>query len=297
MILVTGANGQVGTAFRSLLPDATFFGRSELDLRDTASIGPALAAVEPGAIINCAAYTAVDRAETDEATATVVNGTAVGEMAVYAATAAIPFVTYSTDYVFDGTASQPYVESSPTAPINAYGRSKLAGEHAALDQHAGALVIRTSWVISATHPNFVGTMIDLARTRSLTVVNDQWGCPTIAVDLARATLEALEHRVSGILHLTNQGATTWYELARRSLELAGLDPGLVQPCATADYRTPAPRPAYSVLGSERMSAVGVEPLPRWEDSLATVVAGQRNRLAKTDEGTANVDADPVPDSG
>ena len=291
MIFVTGANGQVGTAFRSLLPDATFFGRSQLDLRDTVAIGPALAEVEPDVIINCAAYTAVDRAEGDEATATVVNGTAVGEMAAYAAAAAIPLVTYSTDYVFDGTGSHQYVESSPTAPINAYGRSKLVGELAALDRHAYALVIRTSWVISATHPNFVGTMIDLAGTRSLTVVDDQWGCPTVAVDLARATLEALEQRVSGILHLTNRGATTWYELARRSLELAGLDPELVQPCATADYATPAPRPAYSVLGSERRSAVGVEPLPRWEGSLEAVVAGQKNRLGKVDEGAANDDGD------
>jgi dTDP-4-dehydrorhamnose reductase len=254
-----------------------FFTRSELDLSDIGTIGPTLAAVAPDAIINCAAYTAVDRAEEEEELATIVNGRAVGELAAYAATAAIPFVTYSTDYVFDGTARRPYVESSPTAPINAYGRSKLAGEHAALERHDGSLVIRTSWVISATHPNFVGTMIDLGRTRNLTVVDDQWGCPTIAEDLARATLEILERRVTGILHVTNRGATTWYELARRSLEIAGMDPDRVQPCATDDYPTPAARPARSVLGSERLDAMGIG-LPPWTESLAGVVAGQKKRL-------------------
>jgi dTDP-4-dehydrorhamnose reductase len=255
-----------------------FFTRSELDLIDIGTIGPVLAAVAPDAIINCAAYTAVDRAEEEEELATIVNGRAVGELAAYAATAAIPFITYSTDYVFDGTARRPYVESSPTAPINAYGRSKLSGERAALERHDGSLVIRTSWVISATHPNFVGTMIDLGRTRSLTVVDDQWGCPTIAEDLARLTLEALEHRATGLLHLTNRGATTWYELARWSLEIAGMDPDRVQPCATDDYPTPAVRPARSVLGSERLDAMGIGPLPPWTESLAAVVAGQKKRL-------------------
>jgi dTDP-4-dehydrorhamnose reductase len=278
MILVTGANGQVGTAFRWLLPDATFLTRSQLDLCDVAAIGPTLEAVAPDAIINCAAYTAVDRAEDDEETARLVNAVAVGAMAAYAASAAIPFVTYSTDYVFDGTARRPYLESSPTAPINAYGRSKLEGEELALENHPGSLVIRTSWVISGTHPNFVGTMIDRARTQNLRVVDDQVGSPTVADDLARATVQALERRVSGILHLTNEGATTWYGLARRSLELADLDPDRVEPCSTDAYPTPAPRPAYSVLESERRRAFDIPALPPWQESLVGVVDGQRDRL-------------------
>jgi dTDP-4-dehydrorhamnose reductase len=278
MILVTGANGQVGTAFRSLLPDATFFGRSELDLQDTASIGPALAAVEPGAIINCAAYTAVDRAEDDEDTARLVNAVAVAEMARYAADAGVPFVTYSTDYVFDGRAMSPYLESSPTEPINAYGRTKLEGEELALSACPRSLVVRTSWVISGTHPNFVGTMIDRARTQEMNVVDDQVGCPTIAADLAEATIAALDKNVTGILHLTNSGETTWYRLARQSLEIAGLDPDRIRPCTSDDYPTRAARPRYSLLGSTRRDATGVPPLPPWQTSLPDVVAGQLQRL-------------------
>jgi dTDP-4-dehydrorhamnose reductase len=278
MILVTGANGQVGTAFRALLPDATFFTRSQLDLRDIESVGPTLTTVEPGAIINCAAYTAVDRAEEDEDVARLVNAVAVGEMARYAADARIPFVTYSTDYVFDGTARQPYVESSPTAPINAYGRTKLEGEELALGYHPRSLIVRASWVISGTHPNFVGTMIDLGRRQDLNVVDDQVGCPTVADDLAAATLAALDQDATGVLHLTNAGETTWYRLARQSLEIAGLDPERIRPCSTDDFPTEAARPVYSVLGSERRETAGIPPLPSWQASLPGVVRGQLDRL-------------------
>ena len=278
MIVVTGANGQVGTAFRSLLPQATFFTRSELDLSDIAAIRPALEAVEPDTIINCAAYTAVDRAEEDEHTARLVNAVAVGEMARSAAALQIPLVTYSTDYVFDGTERRPYVESSPTAPINAYGRTKLEGEELALARHPRSLIVRSSWVISGTHPNFVGTMLDRGRRQVLKVVDDQVGSPTIADDLAAATLVALDRAATGILHLTNAGETTWYRLARRSLEIAGLDAERIRPCTTDDFPTEAVRPAYSVLGSERREAVRVPPLPAWQASLPRVVRGQLDRL-------------------
>ncbi|MCP4307369.1 MAG: dTDP-4-dehydrorhamnose reductase [bacterium] len=271
MMLVTGGSGQLGTSFRRLLPDAVFPSRHELDLSAPDNIRSTLEEIEPTAIINCAAFTAVDRAEDDEATATVVNGVAVGLLAEYAAERRIPLVTFSTDYVFDGAGTQPYMESDPVDPINAYGRSKRVGEELALS-YADALVIRTSWVISGTHPNFVATMMRLAATNdSLKVIDDQRGCPTITDDLAAATLRALDAGATGLLHLTNQGVTTWYQLARRAIELAGLDVSKVSPCATDEYPLPAPRPSYSVLGSERIDALGVAPLPEWEVSLPAVV--------------------------
>lgn len=277
MIAVTGANGQLGTAFRTLLPDATFLTRSHLDLSRPESIPEVLDRLGPELVLNCAAYTAVDRAEEEEDLATAVNGRSVGEMARWCAGHGARFVTYSTDYVFDGTAVEPYVESSATDPVNAYGRSKLVGEQATLEAGGEALVVRTSWVISGTHPNFVATMLRLAPERELRVVDDQWGCPTIAPDLARATLDALDGGATGILHLTNTGPTTWYRLAREALRRAGIPDGRLTPCTTADYPTPAARPAYSVLGSERRSELGIPDLPEWQRSLDGVVRGLLDR--------------------
>jgi dTDP-4-dehydrorhamnose reductase len=220
-------------------------------------------------VINCAAYTAVDRAEEEEDLATSINSTAVAVLAEWAAGRSRPFLSFSTDYVFDGLADQPYVEASPTNPVNAYGRSKLPGETLAVSH--GALVVRTSWVISGSHPNFVATILRKAREQDLHVVDDQRGCPTVAADLARASYDALRSGVTGLLHLTNEGETTWYELARTSVGLAGLDPSRISSCATEDYPTPARRPAYSVLASERLEDLGLEPLPHWRTSIWDVV--------------------------
>jgi len=270
-LLVTGAAGQVGTALMRLRPDARFIDLPDLDLTDPEATTGFLDDLAPGAIINAAAYTAVDRAEEQEELATAVNGSAVGTLAAYADRAGIPFVTYSTDYVFAGTGSVPYLESSPTDPINAYGRSKLVGERAAA-QYPGSLIIRTSWLVSGTHPNFIATMLRLAAERELRVVDDQWGCPTMAADLAAATLQALDTGAAGYLHLTNQGPTTWFRFARAAVTLAGIDPDQISPCSTEEYPTPAARPAYSVMASERMSELGIEALPAWEESLPAVVA-------------------------
>lgn len=274
MIVVLGAGGQLGTAFRVVLPGARFVARDGLDLSETGTVERRLAQLAPSAVINCAAYTAVDRAETEETLAHRINAEAVAALARYAVAVGIPLVTFSTDYVFAGDSTEPYVESDTTDPVNAYGRTKLAGEQAALLAHPGTLVIRTSWVISATHPNFVATMLRLgAKGVPWQVVTDQVGNPTVAADLAAATVAALDAGVTGILHRTNTGATTWFHLARAAVELAGYDPELVEPCATVDYPTPAPRPAYSVLASERAGPLGLAPLPSWQQSLPTVVAG------------------------
>lgn len=244
--------------------------RSQLDLSHPSSIPATLDAIAPDAVINCAAYTKVDRAETEEGLATTINSEAVGVMADWAVRRDRPFLTFSTDYVFPGDATEPYVESSPTDPINAYGRSKLAGEHRTVA--ARGLVIRTSWIISGSHPNFVATILGMAREREVSVVDDQQGCPTFSHDLAATSLEALESRVVGLLHVTNQGAATWYELARAAIVEAGLDPGRISSCSTAEYPTEARRPAYSVLGSERLEKSGLSPPPPWRQSLPSVVA-------------------------
>ena len=272
-MLVTGAAGQLGTAFREVLPSATFVDVEEIDLTDQGALEAALEDLRPEGIVNCAAYTAVDRAEEEEDLATVVNGNAVRVMAAHAASANVPFVTFSTDYVFAGDAAEPYLESSPTGPVSAYGRSKLAGERAALEVCPHALVIRTSWLVSGTHPNFVATMLRLSQERELQVVDDQLGCPTMTDDLAPAAHQALMQGVTGILHLTNTGVTTWYQLARAAVALAGMDADRITPCSTAEYPTPAQRPSYSVLGSERRADLGITELPPWQESLPAVVEG------------------------
>lgn len=272
MIVVTGSGGQLGTALMKAIPGAVGIDRTVLDLTLTDSIAPVLTDLRPDALINAAAFTAVDRAETEQELARTVNSTAVGEMARFAAGADIPFVTFSTDYVFDGTATEPYVESSPTSPVNAYGRGKLDGEHAAFAANPDTLVIRTSWVVSGTHPNFVATMLRLAGEHNeVRVVADQTGRPTIATDLAAATVTCLDRGATGLLHLTNEGTTTWFDLARTAVALAGGDVDRIQPCTTADYPTLARRPAYSVLGSERRADLGLAPLPDWRESIRAVV--------------------------
>ncbi|MBP1633272.1 MAG: dTDP-4-dehydrorhamnose reductase [Acidobacteria bacterium] len=258
-----------------MLPEARFVDLADLDLTRRDLLAAALEDMCPEAIVNCAAYTAVDRAEQEEALASRVNGAAVGVMAEHAARRRIPLLTFSTDYVFAGDAAEPYLESSPTDPINAYGRSKLAGERAALAACPGALVVRTSWLVSGTHPNFVATMLRLAGEGVVRVVDDQRGCPTMADDLAPAAWAALRSGATGILHLTNSGEATWFEFARAAVAAAGLDPGRIVPCATADYPTPARRPAYSVLGSERRRPLGLAEPPAWRESLPAVVGRLR----------------------
>lgn len=271
MIVITGSTGQVGSALAKLIPEATALDRAALDLARPETIAAALDRLQPSLIYHCAAYTAVDAAEEDEATARTVNAEAVAELARWTARRGAKLVTYSTDYVFDGTKQGAYVESDATNPISVYGRTKLAGEEAALEADPGALVVRTSWVISGSHPNFVATMVRLGRRQPLQVVADQHGCPTVAADLAASTIAAVDRSVAGRLHLTSEDPTTWFELARASLTEAGLDPELVAPCATDDYPRPAPRPANSVLISERRAGYGIPQMRSWRQALPGLV--------------------------
>jgi len=269
MILIVGRGGQLGTSFANLLgPGGRSLGMDELDLRDFNQIVPVLDRFRPQAVINCAGHTGVDLAEQQAELAYLLNASAVGQMARWAAARSVPFVNFSSDYVFDGTKRTPYVESDEPNPINTYGNSKLAGELEGLGAYPDMLAIRSSWIVSGTAPNFVSTVLRRVQEGPVFVVDDQIGVPNIADDIAVATLEALSRGVTGILHLSSTGETSWCGFARTALEAAGMDPELVQPISTEEYGARAVRPRYGVLASERNT--GIE-IPPWWRSLPAAV--------------------------
>ena len=229
---------------------------SELDVRDAAAVAEAL---DGATVINCAAYTNVDGAEADSEAAHAVN--ADGARNVAEAAARVVYV--STDYVFDGSKREPYVESDQTGPLQEYGHSKLAGERATAAANEDHLIVRSSWLFGAGGRNFVETMLALGRERDeLLVVDDQVGSPTFTPHLASALVALADGGERGVLHVAGAGSCSWYGFARAIFDRAGLDAGL-RPCATEDFPRPARRPASSVLGSER----GAPALPTWEDGL------------------------------
>ena len=282
-ILVAGRNGQVGFELaRSLLPlgDVAAPSRSEFDFNEPRTIERTVREIAPHIIVNAAAYTAVDAAESDPATAERVNGTAVGVLAEEARKIGSLVVHYSTDYVFDGKKPSPYVEADTTGPINVYGRSKLAGEELLRQSSAQHLILRTSWVYGARGRNFLRTILKLSREReSLRVVDDQQGAPTWARSIADATAHILHHNPaatfreieSGTVNLTSTGSTTWYGFAVaaisewRALEREkGSSECKIVPIPTSEYPTPAARPRNSRLdGSELPRRFGVV-MPDWQ---------------------------------
>lgn len=243
--------------------------RSELDVTDAGAVRRALEAERPDAVINCAAYTNVDGAEEDEAAAHALNGDAAGHLAAAAATVGAAIVHPSTDYVFDGTKRTPYVESDSTGPNGAYGRTKLAGEEAVRAANERHFVVRTSWLFGVAGKNFVDTMITVGRDRDeLKVVHDQVGCPTYTGHLADGLVKLAATGDYGVHHLAGTGECSWYEFATEIFSRAGVDVR-VNPCTTEEFPRPAPRPAYSVLGSERRDPIR---LPDWRDGLAAYLA-------------------------
>ncbi|MFD5824919.1 dTDP-4-dehydrorhamnose reductase [Lentzea sp. NPDC060358] len=263
MILVPGGRGQLGHDLAALSADVRAVSSAELDVTAVTAADLAGAA----AVINCAAYTAVDAAETDEDRAFAVNAVGPGLLAEACASAGIPLIHVSTDYVFSGDATRPYEPSDAVGPKTAYGRTKLEGERRVLE--AGGWVVRTAWVYGVHGSNFVKTMAALESTKpSLSVVDDQTGSPTWSRDLAAGLLELAsvlpEQR---LLHATGGGDTTWFGFARAVFEELGADPDRVRPCTTAEFPRPAPRPAYSVLSGEAWAAAGLRPLPHWRGAL------------------------------
>jgi dTDP-4-dehydrorhamnose reductase len=274
-LLVFGKTGQVARELQRLVPDSTFLGRGQADLLNPAACAEAIAATEADAIINAAAWTAVDKAETEEAAATVVNGETPAAMARAAATKGLPFLHISTDYVFDGAGDLPFAPDDPTAPLNAYGRSKLAGEAGVREADGPHLILRTSWVVSAHGTNFVKTMLRLGRERdSLTVVADQIGGPTPAAAIARALVEAasslLDGAEGGTHHLSGNPDTSWADLAREIMAQAAL-PCRIDDIPTSAYPTPARRPLNSRLDCSLFDATFGIPRPDWRAGLSDIL--------------------------
>lgn len=279
--LVFGRTGQVGqclaTRLRSL-ESVSFLDREQADLSRPDTVRKVIEALEPDVVINAAAYTAVDQAESEPQLARVINVDAPGVMAEACARTGAWLIHYSTDYVFDGAASEPYTEDDPVSPINVYGRTKLAGEEAVRGAHDRHLIFRTSWVYSNHGRNFLNTMLRLASERDeLNVVSDQTGAPTYAGAIADATDEVLHalatghpavDDVTGVYHMTCAGRTSWYELARRIFELSGRSDSVrVNPIATSEFPTPAARPLFSVLSNDKLERVFGVRLDSWEDAL------------------------------
>lgn len=277
-ILITGANGQLGNELRLMAENYPQFSYiftdiAELDICDKAAVGAFVESHEADAIVNCAAFTAVDKAEGEEAKAAMINSEAPANLAEAIERRGGTLVQISTDYVFPGNACKPIGEDSPTAPESAYGRTKLAGEIAAQKACRNTVIIRTAWLYSTFGHNFVKTMVKLGRERgSLGVVFDQVGTPTYARDLARAIMEILSRgAVPGVYHFTDEGVASWYDFTVMIHKLAGISGCKVSPIHTEDYPVPAARPHYSVLDKSKIKKTfGIE-IPYWVDSLRECV--------------------------
>ncbi|WP_296639998.1 dTDP-4-dehydrorhamnose reductase [Roseinatronobacter sp.] len=276
MILVFGKTGQVATEIARLAPEALCVGRDRVDLADPDACRDLVLDVAPSGIINAAAYTAVDRAEEDEALATRINGDAPAAMAQAAARLGVPFVHISTDYVFDGAGEQPFTPEDPTAPLGVYGRSKLVGEQGVTAAGGAAAILRTSWVFSAHGNNFVKTMLRLGGDRdTLSVVADQIGGPTPARDIAAACLTMLDGLRedpgrAGLYHFAGAPDTSWAGFAREIMAQAGLA-CVVEDIPTSAYPTPARRPLNSRMDCAKLARFGLE-RPDWRAGLALVLA-------------------------
>lgn len=278
-ILVTGSNGQLGKELQDLAPafsqyEFVFLSKEDMPIHNFELVRVFFNSVKPAYCINCAAYTAVDKAESEKELAFQINGEAVGVLSAVCKEHGTKFIHVSTDYVFNGEATYPYTENFPTDPINTYGASKLEGETQAIQLNADSIIIRTSWVYSSHGKNFVKTMMRLMNEKdSISVVNDQIGSPTYAADLAEAILQIIVNDQSsmvnwkpGIYNFSNEGIISWYEFAQAIKEMIKC-PCYVKPIPASAYPTPAKRPAYSVLDKTKIqSTFGIQ-LKDWKESL------------------------------
>jgi len=266
-ILLTGRNGQVGSELEAILHPAVATDHATLDLADADSIRSTVRAVKPNVIINAAAYTAVDKAESEPDLAMRINGAAPGVLGEEAKRANALLVHYSTDYIFDGTKRTPYLESDPPKPMSVYGRTKLEGETRIRASGCRHLILRTAWVYGRGG-NFVRAILRQAeKGAALRVVNDQVGAPTWARDIARVTSELVKKNAEGIFNVSAGGSSSWYQVALEILRLVGRKVD-VTPVSTAEYGAKAPRPAYSVLDNSKLRTRGVTPIGDWHGRLA-----------------------------
>jgi dTDP-4-dehydrorhamnose reductase len=280
--LVTGAAGMLGRDLTELLTargeEFTALGRADLDITDQASVTAAVSAAKPDVVVNCAAWAGVDAAEEHEEEALAVNGHGVANLAMACADLGTTLVHVSTDYVFEGTATEPYTEDAPTGPVGAYGRTKLVGEWAVREiLPDSGYVVRTAWLYGAHGKNFVKTMLRLAGNGvSPGVVADQHGQPTWTADVAEQIYALIETNAPfGVYHATSSGQTTWFGFAKEIFDLYNQHQNphnerpvvSPKPITTAEYPTPAKRPAYSVLGHDAWHAAGIAPIGDWKDAL------------------------------
>ena len=290
IILVSGKNGQLGKELQKLAISNqnfqfVFFDRDELNIADEQSLKNTFEKFSPSYFINCAAYTAVDKAETERELAYKINAEAVGNIARQCTQFNTKLIHISTDYVFDGKANQPYKEDDATNPVNYYGYTKLSGEELAIKNNSDTIIIRTSWVYSEYGNNFVKTMLRLMNERKeINVVNDQLGSPTYAKDLAEAIVEIVNseqlavnsspltgHRSNNIYHFSNDGIISWYDFAVAIKEIKQLD-CIINPIPTSSYPTPAKRPAYSGLDKTKIVSTFNIELKNWKESLQQCLA-------------------------
>ncbi|WP_047986106.1 dTDP-4-dehydrorhamnose reductase [Ornithinibacillus californiensis] len=270
-VLVTGAKGQLGMDLVSALNQADYrvygIGKRQLDVTDFEQIMSQVSKIKPDIIIHCAAYTNVNQAEQHKDTAFLINGIGTRNIAIAAESIEAKLIYISTDYVFDGADNEPYHEFSQVNPLNVYGQSKLAGEQFVRDFHSKYYIIRTSWVFGVNGENFIKKMLHLSEQNTeLTVVNDQTGCPTYTVDLARAIMQIMETNRYGIYHVSNSGSCTWYELTLELFRLTNTSVKLI-PCMTEEFPSPAKRPIYSVFDHMALRLNGFDTLPHWKDAL------------------------------
>lgn len=279
-ILVTGANGQLGTEMRNILeqkrPGITIYTDvAELDITDSKAVTDFVKDNDITHIVNCAAYTAVDKAEEEKALSAAINVDAVRNLATSADAIGAKVLHVSTDYVFDGTAHRPYKESDKVNPVSQYGTTKRQGETALLALAPESVIVRTAWLYSPYGKNFVKTMMKLGSERpTLKVVCDQIGTPTYAADLAEAICAILfsPQWIPGIYHFTDEGACSWYDFTKSIHRIAGITGCDVQPIPTEDYPTPATRPSYSLLDKSKIKATYGITIPHWEESLEKCIA-------------------------
>ena len=277
-ILVTGCNGQLGNEMQlleKLHPEHTYFNTdvAELDITNREAIEQFVGDNAIDGIVNCAAYTAVDKAEENQEFCHLLNADAPGFLAEVIEKRGGWMIQVSTDYVFDGTNHKPYVETDPVCPNSTYGRTKLAGEQAVLNNCKKSMIIRTAWLYSTFGNNFVKTMIRLGREKAeLGVIFDQIGTPTYAHDLAVAIFAAISNGiVSGIYHFSNEGVISWYDFTKAIHRIAGISTCHVRPLHTEEYPTPAARPHYSVLDKTKIKQTYNIEIPYWEESLEVCV--------------------------
>jgi dTDP-4-dehydrorhamnose reductase len=271
-VLVTGAKGQLGTDMVHCLDglgyEALGLSRQELDITNSKQVKKVFLQEKPDIVIHTAAHTKVDLAESEPDQAYLINAYGTRNVAVASESIGAKLVYVSTDYVFNGRKTKPYIELEPTSPLGVYGQSKLAGEQFVRDLHSRFFIVRTSWVYGCSGTNFVKTMLKLAEERNeINVVHDQVGSPTYTVDLANFISQLISTDLYGVYHASNSGFCSWYEFAKAIFEEAGLKNMKVNPVTTAEFPRPAPRPEYSVMDHMAIRLNGLTDLPHWRESL------------------------------